>query len=219
VIRINLLPHREEKRRARRTQFYTLGGGILLLGGLTVFLVHSIIAGYISTQESKNEFLKKEIAGLDKEIEEIKRLKEQTDALLSRKQVIETLQANRAEAVHLFNELARQVPDGVYLSTVKQTGQRVAVTGFSQSNARVSTLMRNLDASPFLEQPGLVEIKANSVGARRVSDFSVNVAITRATTGDKKPAAGQPGPTPGKTGTQAAASPPPPQTSSSGSKS
>ncbi len=185
MIRINLLPHRAEKRRARRTQFYTLGAGAIILGGLVVVLVHGIIAGYISAQEGKNDFLKTEIAALDKEIDEIKRLKEQTEALLSRKQVIESLQANRAEAVHLFNELAKQVPEGVYIKSIKQTGQNITLTGYAQSNARVSALMRNLGDSPFLEQPVLVEIKAATANTRKVSEFNLNVAITRATTDDQ----------------------------------
>jgi len=188
VIRINLLPHREEKRKARRQQFFGLAGLLVVLGGLIVFLVHSVIAGYISAQEQKNDFLKKEIAALDKEIDEIKRLKDQTEALLSRKQVIETLQANRAETVHLFNELARQMPEGVFLRSIKQAGPKINLVGYAQSNARVSTLMRNLDASPFLEQPALVEIKAGSLNNRRVSDFGLNIAITRAKTEEKKPA-------------------------------
>ena len=180
MIRINLLPHREEKRKARRQQFFALSGLLIVLGGLIVFLIHSIIGGYISRQEAKNAFLKKEIAVLDKEIDEIKRLKDQTDALLSRKQVIETLQGNRAETVHLFNELARQTPEGVYLKSLKQTGLNITLTGFAQSNARVSTLMRNLEASPILGQPNLVEIKSASVANRRVSDFGMNVAVIRA---------------------------------------
>lgn len=186
MIRINLLPHRAEKRRARRTQFFTLGAGALILGGLVVFLVHGIIAGYTSAQERENEFLKKEIAALDTQIDEIKRLKEQTEALLSRKQVIESLQANRAEAVHLFNELAKQVPEGVYIKSIKQTGQKITLTGYAQSNARVSALMRNLGDSPFLEQPGLVEIKAATANNRKVSEFNLNVAITRTKTDDKQ---------------------------------
>lgn len=183
MIRINLLPHRDEKRKALRQQFFALCGLTVVLAALIAMLVHGIISGYISDQEGKNAFLKKEIAALDKEIDEIKRLKEQTDALLSRKGVIESLQSNRTEAVRLFNELARQVPDGIYLKSVKQTGARINVTGYAQSNARVSTLMRNLEASPLLQAPSLVEIKAVEVklGAitRRLAEFNLNVTITR----------------------------------------
>jgi type IV pilus assembly protein PilN len=186
VIRINLLPHREEKRKARREQFYALGALILALGGVIWFLGFTVINGYISSQEGKNSFLKSEIASLDKQIDEIKKLKEQTDALLARKQVIESLQANRAETVYLFNELARQVPAGIYLRSVKQSGQKVALAGFAQSSARVSTLMRNLDESPLLERPELIEIKSATVDRRRLSEFSLNVFLTQQTAGDSK---------------------------------
>lgn len=186
MIRINLLPHREEKRKARREQFYALGALILALGGVIWFLGFTVINGYISSQEGKNSFLKSEIASLDKQIDEIKKLKEQTDALLARKQVIESLQANRAETVYLFNELARQVPAGIYLRSVKQSGQKVALAGFAQSSARVSTLMRNLDESPLLERPELIEIKSATVDRRRLSEFSLNVFLTQQTAGDSK---------------------------------
>ncbi|MCP5297958.1 MAG: PilN domain-containing protein, partial [Zoogloeaceae bacterium] len=142
-------------------------------------LVHGVIAGYISQQERKNEFLKKEIAALDKEIDEIKRLKEQTSAMLARKGVIESLQGSRAETVRLFNELARQVPAGIYLKSLKQAGNRIGIVGIAQSNARVSTLMRNLEASPLLERPDLIEIKAVTMGNRRYAEFKLNVIITR----------------------------------------
>jgi type IV pilus assembly protein PilN len=186
VIRVNLLPHREEKRKARRQQFYALGGLMLLLGGVIWFLGFSVVNGYISAQEEKNSFLKREIAELDKQIDEIKKLKEQTTALLARKQVIESLQANRAETVYLFNELARQVPGGIYLRSVRQAGQIVTLTGYTQSNARVSALMRNLDESPLLEKPELIEIKAATVDKRRLSEFSLRVQLTRQTGEDGK---------------------------------
>lgn len=179
MIRINLLPHREEKRKALRQQFFALSGLIAILAIVIAVVVHGVIAGYISQQEGKNEFLKKEIAALDKEIDEIKRLKEQTNALLSRKGVIEALQGSRAETVQLFNELARQVPAGIYLKSLKQTGNKIGITGIAQSNARVSTLMRNLDASPLLERPDLIEIKAVTQGNRRYAEFNLNVLITR----------------------------------------
>lgn len=179
MIRINLLPHREERRKARRQQFFGLLGLVAVLAGLIVFLVYSIIGGYISAQESKNDFLKKEIAVLDKQIEQIKRLKEQTQVLLARKQVIESLQRDRAEAVRLLADLARQMPEGVYLKSMKQEGQRVTLSGYAQSNARVSALMRNIEASPWLEKPLLIEIKAVSVDKRRLNEFSMTVSLKR----------------------------------------
>lgn len=191
MIRINLLPYREERRQAQRKQFFALAGLVAVLAILIVIMVHGVIAGYIAQQESKNEFLKKEIAALDKEIDEIKRLKEQTNALLSRKGVIENLQGSRAETVLLFNELAKQVPAGIYLKSLKQSGNRINLGGIAQSNARVSTLMRNLEASPLLERPDLVQIKAVTQGNRRYAEFSLNVTITRAApAADKKPASG-----------------------------
>jgi type IV pilus assembly protein PilN len=179
MIRINLLPHREEKRKARRQQFYGLLGMITVLALLIVFLVYTIISGYIAAQESKNDLLKKEIAVLDQQIEQIKRLKEQTQALLSRKQIIESLQRDRAEAVRLLSELVKQMPEGVYLQSIKQDGDKLSLSGYAQSNARVSTLMRNIEASPWLDKPQLVEITAVIVDKRRLNQFSMNAAMKR----------------------------------------
>ena len=180
MIRINLLPHREEKRKAKRQQFYGLLGMVSVLAGLTVFLAYSIISGYISAQETKNEFLKKEIAVLDKQIDQIKRLKEQTQTLLARKQIIESLQRDRAEAVRLLGEMVKQMPEGVYIRSMKQEGARISLSGYAQSNARVSTLMRNIEASPWLEKPQLIEIKAVILDKRRLNEFSMNASLKRA---------------------------------------
>jgi len=186
VIRVNLLPHREEKRKARRHQFYALAGLMFLLAGVIWLLGYTLISSLINSQEEKNVFLKKEIVELDKQIDEIKKIKEQTNALLARKQVIESLQANRAETVYLFNELARQVPAGIYLRSIKQAGGKVTLNGYAQSSARVSTLMRNLDESPLLERPDLVEVKAVTVEKRRLNEFTLNVFFTRQTAEDSK---------------------------------
>ena len=186
MIRINLLPHREEKRKARRQQFYALSGLIAVLAGFIWFLGFGYINNQIETQTRKNDFLKQEIVVLDKQIDEIKKLKEQTDSLLARKQVIESLQANRSETVHLFNELAKQLPAGVYLRSIKQEGQKITLVGYAQSNARVSTLMHNLDDSPVLERPVLVEIKAVQVARRRMNEFILVIHFTRQTTEESK---------------------------------
>ena len=192
MIRINLLPHREEKRKSRRQQFI-LFSALAALGGLLVWFVgHSIIAGYVDGQDEKNALLKQEIALLDKEISEIKGLREQAEALLSRKQVIESLQTNRTEPVHIFNELARQMPEGLYLKSLKQTGSRINITGYAQSNARVSNLMRNLDASPQLQNAELVEVKAAVLNTRRVSEFNLNVSIERQPVEDAEKLKGKP---------------------------
>lgn len=179
MIRINLLPHREQRRKERRQQFYVLLGSTLLLGAAIALVVHLVIAGYIDAQENRNNLFKAEIAKLDKDIAEIKRLQEQIDALLARKRVIESLQSYRAETVHVFNDLARLVPEGVVLRSLKQNGLKIELKGMAQSNARVSTLMRNLEGSAYLEAPQLVEIKASSVDNRRVGDFTLIVTIER----------------------------------------
>ena len=188
MMRINLLPYREEKRKAKRQQFYGLFGLVSILACLIVFLVYTVIDGYIAAQDAKNDFLKKEIASLDKQIDEIKRLKDQTQALLARKQIIESLQRDRAEAVRLLSELTKQMPEGVYISSLKQDGTKIVLIGYAQSNARVSTLMRNVEASPWLEKPQLVEIKAVTVDKRRLNEFSMNAVIKRTSTqeGGKK---------------------------------
>jgi len=181
VIRVNLLPHREERRKTLRQQFYALSGLLAVLAGVIWFVGFGYINSLIDRQTEKNSFLKSEIAVLDKQIEEINKLKEQTESLLQRKQVIEALQANRSETVHLFNELARQLPAGIYLSSIKQQGQKVTLVGYAQSNARVSTLMHNLDESPLLERPQLIEIKAAQVGKRRLNQFSLDIFFSRQT--------------------------------------
>ena len=179
MIRVNLLPHRAERRKAQRKHLAVLAGMVSALAISIVVLVHGVIAGYISIQTDRNEFLKKEISQLDKEIDEIKKLKEDITALLARNQVIERLQSDRAQSVYLLEQLVRQVPDGVYIKTVKQQGIKVNLTGYAQSNARVSTLMRNITSSPFLENPDLVEIKAVVVGNKRVAEFNMNLSFKR----------------------------------------
>jgi type IV pilus assembly protein PilN len=180
MVRINLLPHREQKRQARQRQFVSLVIGLAVLGLAVVGLGHVVIAQRIENQNSRNALLKGEIAKLDEQIKEIDRLRDQTQALLGRKQVVETLQANRTEAVHLLDQLVRQLPDGIYLRSVKQNGTRVTLTGYAQSNARVSTLMRNIEGSPWLMQPELVEIKSAALDKQKVNEFTLVVQVKRA---------------------------------------
>ena len=158
----------------------------MVLGGAVVFLGSTIINGYIEGQQGKNDFLKKEISLLDKQLSEIKRLKEQTQALLARKQVIESLQRDRGEPVYLLSELVKQVPEGVYLKSIKQEGAKVLLSGYAQSNARVSNLMRTLDASPWLEAPQLLESRAVVADKRHLNEFSMTVQITRGSSEAKK---------------------------------
>lgn len=178
MIRINLLPHREEKRKARQQQMLFISGGVAALGAVSVLFVYLAIAAMISDQAGNNQYLKGEITKLNTEIEEIKALKDKTRSLLERKKVVEDLQANRAEAVHLFDQMVRLLPEGIYLKAVKQNGKIVNIQGYAQSNARVSTLMRSLEASPWLESPDLVEIKGVTVNSLRANEFSLNVKIS-----------------------------------------
>ncbi len=186
-IRINLLPHREQKRQARQRQFISLAISLAVLALGVVALVHGLLGAQIDNQKSRNNLLKSEIAKLDEQIKEIDRLRDQIQAVLARKQVVETLQANRSEAVHILDQLVRQLPDGIYLKSVRQVGPKVTISGFAQSNARVSTLMRNIESSPWLGSPELVEIKlvpAPGVPASRgltINEFVLTFAVKRAT--------------------------------------
>jgi type IV pilus assembly protein PilN len=179
MIPINLLPHRAARRKAQKQQFFILAGMTLGLAAAIVVAVHVFFAERIENQVERNKYLESEIVLLDKQIDEIRKLKEQTQALLARKRVVESLQTNRTETVRLLDQLVRQLPDGIYLKSVKQTGQRVNVIGYATSNARVSTLMRNLEASPWIESPTLVEIKAVSVDSAALNEFNLNVNISR----------------------------------------
>jgi type IV pilus assembly protein PilN len=178
-VRINLLPHREERRTRGRQHFAVLAGLTAALGAVIVGAGYLYVAGLISTQDQRNAFLRSEIAKLDKEIAEIKKLKDEIAALLARKQIIETLQADRAQTVHLLDQLVRQMPEGVYLRQLRQRGLGVNVQGYAQSNARVSTLMRNIESSPWLSSPQLIEIKASRVGSKRLSEFNMNLRLKR----------------------------------------
>jgi len=178
--RINLLPHREERRKRARQHFMMTAVFTAILGLLIVGVVHIYFGDIIDTQNARNKFLKDELGRLDKQIAEIRKLKDEITALLERKKIIETLQTDRAQTVHLLDELVRQMPEGVYLKAVTQKGLKVKLEGYAQSNARVSTLMRNIDASRWLENPGLVEVKASTVDSRRVSQFEMNLSVKRA---------------------------------------
>ena len=187
MIRVNLLPHREEKRKRRQQQFGVLAGiaavaGLLIAGAVWVFLDQQV-----SQQHANVAYMKAEIDKLDKQIEEIRKIREETASLLAKKQVVEGLQSNRSEPVQLLDQLLRQLPEGVYLKAVRQTGAKVNLTGYAQSNARVSTLMRNLGASPYLENPELVQIQAvpnPDKSGNRVNEFNMNISIKRAAAED-----------------------------------
>ena len=201
MIRINLLPHREEKRKRRHQQFVALAGTSAVVALLTGGAVWLFLDSQVTQQRANVAYMKVEIEKLDKQIEEIRKIREETASLLAKKQVVEGLQSNRSEPVQLLDQLLRQLPEGVFLKNFKQVGAKVNISGYAQSNARVSTLMRNLGASPYLENPELVEIKAVPApdkSGNRVNEFNMNISIKRA----------QPDtPAKGATGTGAAAKP------------
>lgn len=183
MIRVNLLPHREEARKRRQQQFGVLAGISLAIALLVAGAVWIFLDQQVTQQQANVAYMKGEIAKLDKQIEEIRKIREETASLLAKKRVVEGLQANRSEPVQLLDQLLRQLPEGVYLKAVRQTGAKVNVSGYAQSNARVSTLMRNLGASPYLENPELVEIRAvpsPDKSGSRVNEFNMNISIKRA---------------------------------------
>jgi len=187
--RINLLPHRQEKRAARQRQFVSMAVLFSILALGLVGIVHFVLATQIDNQNSRNTLVKSEITKLDEQIKEIDKLRDQISQVLARKQVVETLQANRNDAVHLLDQLVRQLPDGIYLKSIKQVGNKVTLVGFAQSNARVSTLMRNVESSPWVTSPELVEIKLVPVppapgqrpaaNADRINEFTLNLQVKR----------------------------------------
>ena len=184
MILINLLPHREEKRRQRKRAFFA-GLGLAALLGLGVAGVwFTVLQQMTVAQVSRNDFLKTEIARLDAQVKDIATLRAEIEALKARQKSVEDLQTDRNTPVYLLDELARQTPEGVYLNTIKQTGQVVAIVGVAQTNERVSELLRNVSNSTWLERPDLVEIKAANITTagreqRRLYEFSMRVTLKR----------------------------------------
>lgn len=179
MIRINLLPHREIKRAARRRQFGVLLVATMVLAAGVIGIGQALISARLAYQDERNALLEQGIAKLDIQIKEIKKIKEETRALLERKQIVETLQSDRTEVVHMFDELIRILPEGLYLKSVKQTGNQIDLVGYTQSSARVSTLMRSLEDSPWFERPTLIEIKAATVNNLRANEFNLKVMQTK----------------------------------------
>lgn len=197
MIRINLLPHREEKRRQRKAAFVALMVFAALIGIGIVLVVGGYNARAIAVQEGRNGELRTAIAALDGKIKQIATLKQEIEALKARQQAVEDLQGDRNQPVYLLDELVRQTPPGVYLKAFRQEGQRVTVNGYAQSQERVSELLRNMSsASPWLERPDLVEVKAGTIGqgktARKVVEFAVIVGIKRPRDKDKPEDDGKP---------------------------
>jgi len=181
--RINLLSWRDELRAQRRNQFYAAMGGAFGVAALVVLIGVLLMDGIIDSQRDRNQLLKDEIAALDETIKEIRDLELKKERLVARMEIIEELQQSRPEIVHVFEELVYTLPDGVYLTSIKQTGQRIEIKGSAESNTRVSAFMRNIDKSEWLEKPELevVEVKKNSATGPRMSEFTVFAQGVRVT--------------------------------------
>ena len=189
MILINLLPHREEKRRLRKRAFFAGLGLSAVMGLLVVGIGYTVLQQVTAAQISRNDFLKAEIARLDAQVKDIATLRAEIEALKSRQRSVEDLQTDRNTPVYLLDELAKYTPEGVYLTSIKQAGQVVAVTGVAQTNERVSEFLRNAAyGSTWLERPELVEIKAANVTTtgrepRRLYEFSLRVTLKRPQSG------------------------------------
>lgn len=194
MILVNLLPHREAARKRRRELFFTTLGLAALLGGLICGGIYSWYQAQISAQQDKNRTLQTEITRLETQIKDIAGLQQEIAALRARQTAVEDLQGNRNLPVYLLNELVKQLPDGVYITGMKQENQVVQLTGVAQSNERVSELLRNLgNNSPWLTRPELIEITSTTIALtprdqRRVSNFSMRVTLVRASDQPQQPA-------------------------------
>ncbi len=203
-IRVNLLPHREVRRKRQKNAFYFLTGLSVIAGAALVLLVWSVLEGYLGNQKDRNELITRENAKLDIQIKEIASLRQEIDALRSRQKAVEDLQSDRNQPVYLLDELTRQTPEGIYLKSIKQEDRKVNVVGWAASNERVSEFLRNLQNNGrYVERPELIEIKIASQGPqsiqRRLFEFSLNFYMKQnpdrlpPATGaakSKKPAAG-----------------------------
>lgn len=186
--RINLLPWRDELRKQRQRNF-TIAAAAAVVVGIAVVLVSRMALGnMIEHQNDRNALLKTEIAGLDKQITEILGLENQKERLLARMEIIERLQQSRPEIVHLFDEIARTMPDGVYLDSVLQTGRKLEIGGAAESSTRVSTYMRNIDASEWLTDPGLIRVETVAGEQGRNAEFTVTAKQVGEGTGEEEEA-------------------------------
>jgi type IV pilus assembly protein PilN len=170
--RINLLPWRDQQRRDRKLAFFVALISAAALAGVAAFIAYLLLGSMIDAQEHRNDRLRAQIKVLDKQIEEINDLEAQKQKFISRMQIIEKLQRSRPEVVHLFDELVKEMPDGTYLTSVKQTGTKLKLDGVAQSSTRVSALMRSISASQWLRDPELevVQTKSDTAGSSFVLD-------------------------------------------------
>jgi len=179
MIYINLLPWRERRRAERQKQFYTMAVIAALVGAALVFAAHTFVNTLIEHQEARNQMLQAEIRVLDRQIARIRELDRQRQAVIDRIDVIQTLQASRPEAVHLFDQLVLTLPEGTFFRELRQEGERIRLVGRAESNARISALMRRVDASPWLRDSTLQIIETRQEGPLQVRDFRLEATQTR----------------------------------------
>jgi len=177
MIRVNLLPHRQIKRAARQREFGMLSMFTAIAAAALVFLGYTYIDARVQAQAARNARLDTAIASLDKEIEDIKDLKDQINIMLERKQVVENLQTNRSQSVVVLDEISRQLPEGVFLRSIKQQGSAITLEGVADTNSRVATLVRNFSTSNWMESPNLVEIRSESGAKTKQNIFSLSVNL------------------------------------------
>jgi type IV pilus assembly protein PilN len=175
---INLLPWREEYRQNRKKEFFQLLGGVLVLSALVILIWGRWVNARVDSQTSRNDLLTREIAALDEKIAEIGQLKERRKQMLARMEVIQALQGNRAEIVRVLDEFVRVTPDGVVLIEMKRVAGVVSLVGFAESNNRISSLMRQLDASDKFQEPTLTKVEANDMLGEQGSRFELQVKLT-----------------------------------------
>jgi type IV pilus assembly protein PilN len=183
MIKINLLPHREEKRKELKNKFYTLMAFSALIGAVVLILGGLYFSAQVSAQNERNAFITKENLELDGKIKEVATLKQEIDALKARQEAVEDLQSDRNQPVFMMNELVKLSPEGLYLTLIKQDGQRISIKGYAQSHAVVGIFMNELNASQWMSKPEIIQNKATVVGkdrdAKRVIEFDMNVGIRR----------------------------------------
>lgn len=177
MIRVNLLPYRQIRREAQQRQFNVIALICTAAAVACVLIGTTLINHQIDSQLARNNRLDQEIASLDQQIADIKNLKTQIKLMIERKQVVENLQRNRHQSVVILDELSRQLPDGMYFKSIKQQGNKITLTGVADTNARVATMVRNLNSSHWLNKPALVEIKAVNVEKEKQNLFTLNVNI------------------------------------------
>ncbi|MDR0735520.1 MAG: PilN domain-containing protein [Zoogloeaceae bacterium] len=193
MIRINLLPYKEELRKAKRQQFGVLAVAFAAAAALTVFVAYELYDVAIGSQNSRNQMLQAGIDSTKRQLQEIEEIKAKSAALLGRKSAIESLQKDRNNTVRLLSEMVQQTPEGIYLTSLQQTGANVEIKGYAQSSSRVSILMRNIEASRWMNAPMLKEVQAVVVRGRRVPEFTLSFQAVdkgEATAAEASPAVG-----------------------------